>query len=151
MCSFPTTLTIDDPHLLTDRTAGDDGFLQSSEVADLRFNADLVVLSACETAVGALEGEEGIANLSRAFLLAGAKTVISTLWQVDDDASLFLMKHFYAHLAEQKTPAYALTAAKRDFLRTFGSKAAPFDWAAFGAEGEIGRPIFPISVRRTGE
>ena len=137
--------------LLTDRAAGDDGFLQSSEVADLRFNADLVVLSACETAVGALEGEEGIANLSRAFLLSGARTVISTLWQVDDDASLFLMKHFYAHLAEHKTPAYALTAAKRDFLRTFGSKAAPFDWAAFGAEGGIGRPIFPSSAGRAGE
>jgi CHAT domain-containing protein len=137
--------------LLTDRAAGDDGFLQSSEVADLRFNADLVVLSSCETAVGALEGEEGIANLSRAFLLAGARTVISTLWQVDDDASLFLMKHFYAHLAEHKTPAYALTAAKRDFLRTFANKSVPFDWAAFGAEGEIGRPIFPTSARRTGE
>jgi CHAT domain-containing protein len=98
-----------------------------------------------------LEGEEGIANLSRAFLLAGARTVISTLWQVDDDASLFLMKHFYAHLAEHKTPAYALTAAKRDFLRTFGNKAFAYDWAAFGAEGEIGRPIFRTSVPRTGE
>ncbi|HJT71307.1 MAG TPA: CHAT domain-containing protein [Terriglobales bacterium] len=137
--------------LLTDRAAGDDGFLQSSEVADLRFNADLVVLSACETAVGALEGEEGIENLSRAFLLAGARTVISTLWQVDDDASLFLMKHFYAHLAEHQTPTYALTAAKRDFLRIFGSKAIPFDWAAFGAQGEIGRPIFPTSKPRSGE
>lgn len=137
--------------LLTDKTAGDDGFLQSSEVADLRFNADLVVLSACETAVGALEGEEGIANLSRAFLLAGARTVISTLWQVDDDASLFLMKHFYAHLAEHRTPVGALTAAKRDFIQTFGSKALPFDWAAFGAEGEIGRPIFPTSQPRSGE
>lgn len=137
--------------LMTDRAAGDDGFLQSSEVADLRFNADLVVLSACETAVGALEGEEGIENLSRAFLLAGARTVISTLWQVDDDASLFLMKHFYAHLAEHQTPPYALTAAKRDFLRSFGSKAIPFEWAAFGAEGEIGRPIFPTSEPRSGE
>lgn len=137
--------------LLTDRAAGDDGFLQSSEVAELRFNADLVVLSACETDVGALEGEEGIENLSRAFLLAGARTVISTLWQVNDDASLFLMKHFYAHLAEHKSPAYALTAAKRDFLQSFGSKAVPFDWAAFGAEGEIGRPIFPISEPRSGE
>jgi CHAT domain-containing protein len=138
--------------LLTDRVAGDDGFLQSSEVADLRFNADLIVLSACETAVGALEGEEGIANLSRAFLLAGARTVISTLWQVDDDASLFLMKHFYAHLAAHKTPAFALTAAKRDFLRTFGSKTVPFEWAAFGVEGEIGRPVFPAgSGRRPGD
>ena len=77
--------------------------------------------------------------------------MISTLWQVDDDASLFLMKHFYTHLAERKTPAYALTAAKRDFLRIFGNKAVPFDWAAFGAEGEIGRPIFPTSSGRTGE
>jgi CHAT domain-containing protein len=138
--------------LLTNRAAGDDGFLQSSEVADLRFTADLIVLSACETAVGALEGEEGIANLSRAFLLAGARTVISSLWQVDDDSSLFLMKHLYAHLAEHRTPAYALTAAKRDFLRTFGGKTVPFEWAAFGAEGEIGRQIFPArSAGRAGE
>jgi len=57
--------------LLSDRLAGEDGFLQASEIVQLRFDADLVVLSACDTAVGPLQGQEGIANLSRAFLLAG--------------------------------------------------------------------------------
>ena len=90
----------------------------------LRFDADLVVLSACDTAVGPLQGQEGIANLSRAFLLAGARTVVSTLWQIDDSSSLFLMKRFYAHLSANRSAASALTAAKRDMLRTFGPQGA---------------------------
>ena len=52
------------------------------------------------------------------------------------------MKHLYAHLADHRTPAYALTAAKRDFLRTFGARTVPFEWAAFGADCEIGRKYF---------
>lgn len=124
--------------LLSDPSAGEDGFLQASEVAQLRLGADLVVLSACETAVGALTGQEGIANLSRAFLLAGAKTVVSTLWEVDDDSSLFLMRRFYAHLAAHQSPAAALTAAKRDMLRTFGHATLPVQWAAFTVEGRFG-------------
>ncbi len=121
--------------LLSDPAAGEDGFLQASEIVQLRFDAELVVLSACETAVGPLQGQEGIANLSRAFLLAGARSVISTLWKVDDDASLFLMKHFYEHLSRNQAPALALTAAKRDMLRTFGRRAVPYEWAAFTIEG----------------
>ena len=127
--------------LLSDRPAGEDGFLQASEVVQLRFDADLIVLSACDTAVGPLQGQEGIANLSRAFLLAGARTVVSTLWQVDDSSSLFLMKRFYAHLSEKRSPASALTAAKRDMLRTFGRKAIPYQWAGFTIEGAATQPI----------
>jgi CHAT domain-containing protein len=126
--------------LLSDPAAGEDGFLQASEIVQLRFDAQLVVLSACETAVGPLQGQEGIANLSRAFLLAGARSVISTLWQVDDDASLFLMKHFYEHLSRNQSPALALTAAKRDILRTFGRRAVPYEWAAFTIEGAAEGP-----------
>ena len=129
--------------LLSDQLAGEDGFLQASEIVQLRFDADLVVLSACDTAVGPLQGQEGIANLSRAFLLAGARTVISTLWQIDDSSSLFLMKRFYAHLAANWSAASALTAAKRDMLRTFGRKALPYQWAGFTIEGAAGRPISP--------
>jgi CHAT domain-containing protein len=125
--------------LLSDRSAGEDGFLQASEIVQLRFDADLVVLSACDTAVGPLQGQEGIANLSRAFLLAGARTVVSTLWQVDDSSSLFLMKHFYAHLSANRSAASALTAAKRDMLRMFGRKALPYQWAGFTIEGAAGR------------
>ena len=127
--------------LLSDPTADEDGFLQASEIAQLRLNADLAVLSACDTAVGALMGQEGIANLSRAFLLAGARTVVSTLWEVDDSSSLFLMRRFYAHLAARQSPATALTAAKRDMLRTFGRNTPPARWAAFTIEGQLGNPV----------
>jgi CHAT domain-containing protein len=126
--------------LLSDPSAGEDGFLQASEIVQLRLNADLVVLSACDTAVGPLQGQEGIANLSRAFLLAGSRTVISTLWQIDDSSSLFLMKRFYAHLSSNESPASALTAAKRDMLRMFGRKTLPYQWAGFTIEGAEGRP-----------
>ena len=126
--------------LLSDPAAGEDGFLQASEIVQLRFDAQLVVLSACETAAGPLQGQEGIANLSRAFLLAGARSVISTLWQVDDDASLFLMKHFYEHLSRNQSPALSLTAAKRDMLRTFGRRAVSYEWAAFTIEGAAEGP-----------
>jgi CHAT domain-containing protein len=129
--------------LLSDPKAGDDGFLQTSEIAQMHFRADLVILSACETAVGPLQGQDGVANLSRAFLMAGARTVISTLWEIDDTSSLFLMKQFYKHLSIKQSPAFALTAAKRDMLRTFGAKAVPYQWAAFIIEGAAG-PVIPF-------
>ena len=127
--------------LLSDQSAGEDGFLQASEIVRLRFDADLVVLSACDTAVGQLQGQEGTANLSRAFLMAGARTVVSTLWKVDDSSTLYLMKRFYAHLSANRSASSALTAAKRDMLRTFGSRATPYQWAGFTIEGAVGRHI----------
>jgi CHAT domain-containing protein len=105
----------------------------------MRFESDLVVLSACDTAVGPLQGQDGIANLSRAFLEAGARSVISTLWEIDDNSSLFLMKRFYAHLSTGQSAATALTTAKRDMLRTLGPKALPYQWAGFTIEGGAGR------------
>jgi CHAT domain-containing protein len=101
----------------------------------LHTNANLVVLSACDTAVGRLQGEEGIANLSLAFQLAGARNVVSTLWSIEDTTALYLMKRFYAHLAEKDTVARALTAAKRDMLKTYGTQAVPYYWASFKLEG----------------
>ncbi len=129
--------------LLSDAQRGEDGFLQASEVVQLRFDADLVILSACDTAVGPLQGQEGIANLSKAFILAGARTVISTLWQVDDNSSLFLMKRFYTHLLEGRSAASALAAAKRDVLRRSGRKALPYQWAGFTIEGAATRLVSP--------
>jgi CHAT domain-containing protein len=120
---------------LNDSSSGDDGILEASEIVHLHTNADLIVLSACDTAVGRLQGEEGIANLSLAFQLAGAKTVVSTLWSIDDTTALYLMKRFYAHLSEKNTVAQALTAAKKDMIRTYGSQAVPYYWASFRLEG----------------
>jgi CHAT domain-containing protein len=121
--------------LLSDKRAGDDGFLQSPEIAQLRLNANLVVLSACESAAGPLQGQEGVANLSRAFLLAGARSVVSSLWTVDDKSSLYLMRRFYRRVADGKTFGTALAEAKRDMIREFGPNAVPSKWAAFTLEG----------------
>lgn len=133
--------------LLSDPAGGEDGFLQASEVVQLRLDADLVVLSACETAVGPLQGQEGIATLSRAFLLAGARAVVSTLWPVSDSFSLFLMKRFYAHLAAGQPASAALTMAKRDVLRQFGDKVVPYQWAGFALEGASGGALAEVARR----
>src|SRR5260370_21693165 len=81
--------------LLSDSQVGDDGILEASEIVHLHLNADLVVLSACDTAVGSLQGEEGIASLSLAFMLAGAEHVVSTIWSIDDTSTLYLMMRVY--------------------------------------------------------
>jgi CHAT domain-containing protein len=127
--------------LLSDPAHDEDGFLQASEIVQLPLNADLVVLSACDTAVGPLEGQEGISTLSRAFLLAGARTVVSTLWSVEDETTLYLMKTFYGELNRKKRVPDALAAAKRKMLRTFDAKAVPYYWAGFTVEGVAEPPI----------
>jgi CHAT domain-containing protein len=97
--------------------------------------------SACETAVGPLQGQEGVANLSKAFLAAGGRSVISTLWQIDDNASLFLMRRFYAHLGAKRSPDDALRRAKLDFVRKFGPAAVPHLWAGYTFEGAVTAPV----------
>jgi CHAT domain-containing protein len=119
--------------LLADKKIGTDGMLDSAEVLTLPVRANIVVLSACETAVGRLEGQEGIATLSRAFLLAGARTVVSTLWTIDDSFSRFLMAQFYTGIANGQTASVALR--KLELLKTFGPQAVPYRWAAYTLEG----------------
>jgi len=110
----------------------DDGFLEPREIARLHFGARVIVLSACDTAVGRLQGQVGVANLARAFLQAGADSVISTLWPVDDTDSLFLMQALYKHLVSGDDVASALALAKRDLLSKLGGgDASPASWAGF--------------------
>jgi CHAT domain-containing protein/cation transport regulator ChaC len=128
--------------LLSDPQHSEDGSLYPAEIVQLPLDADLVVLSACDTAVGPVEGEEGISTLARAFLLAGARTVVSTLWTIDDDSTLYLMKVFYAELAHRKSAPEALRVAKRSMLKKFGPrKAVPYYWAGFTLEGLAPPPI----------
>src|SRR5579864_147626 len=127
--------------LLSDPVHDEDGFLQASEIVQLPLNADLVVLSACDTAVGPLEGQGGISTLSQAFLLAGSRTVVSTLWSVEDETTLYLMKTFYSELNRKKPVPDALAAAKRTMLKTYGAKAVPYYWAGFTVEGVAEPPI----------
>jgi CHAT domain-containing protein len=128
--------------LLDDPKAGEDGLLQAPEIAQLPLHADLVVLSACDTATGKIQGQEGIETLAHSFVLAGAKSVISTLWSIDDNFSLALIKQFYQHYRASGSAADALAFAKRDMLRQYGHDTNPFYWAAFTFEGVPKAAVF---------
>jgi len=106
--------------LAPDPAGDDDGFLQPREISQLPITAKLVVLSACNTAVGRSLGEEGVANLSRAFLLAGASSVMTTLWSVSDTGASELMVEFYRNLHSGQDVATALLNAKQTLLAKFG-------------------------------
>lgn len=125
-----------------DSKSEDDGLLQTREIANLALNADLVTLSACDTGVGRLQGEEGNASLQRAFLLAGAKTTLSTLWTADDTFTAALIKQFYKNLADGMDKGAALRTAKLELMKKFGDQAMPFYWAGFVLDGESSSPLF---------
>ena len=126
----------------TSAISNDDGLLQVREIRDLPLRADLVVLSACETGSGKLLGEEGIASLERAFLLAGAKAVVASLWTADDTFTVVLMKRFYEHLAAGSDKGSALRQAKLDLIEQFGHQAIPVYWAGFTLVGDGLQPVF---------
>ena len=129
-----------------DPTSLDDGLLQVREIMRLRFNADLVTLSACNTGVGKLQGEEGVTNLVEAFLVSGAKAVVASLWSADDTYTLALMEAFYTHIAEGQDKATALRHAKLDLLTKYGKQVPPYYWGAFVLVGDGGSPI-PLRVQ----
>ncbi|HEX5422372.1 MAG TPA: CHAT domain-containing protein [Candidatus Acidoferrales bacterium] len=114
-----------------DSQHGSDGLLDPRDIANLHLRAEVVVLSACDTAVGRLQGQVGVANLSRAFLEAGADSVVSTLWPVNDVRSVYLMKAFYRNLANGRSAADALALAKRHVLHQSGPDTSPRLWAGF--------------------
>jgi CHAT domain-containing protein/tetratricopeptide (TPR) repeat protein len=114
----------------------DDGLLQMREIRELNLNAELVVLSACDTGEGRLDGEEGVANLARAFLVAGARSVIASQWAADDTSTLALMRGFYRRLASGSDRAAALRDAKLELLRRLGANAVPYYWAGFTLVGD---------------
>jgi CHAT domain-containing protein len=123
-----------------DPNTSDDGLLEFQEITQLSLSAVLVTLSACDTANGKLEGEEGIDGLAEAFLLAGAKSVVGALWDVDDSATESLMKAFYSHLAQGQDKAFALRQAKLDYLQR-SANSSPVYWAPFTLIGDGSAPI----------
>ena len=126
--------------LLNDPAAGEDGLLQPREIARFRLNATVVVLSACDTSVGPTIGQEGVLNLARAFLLAGAQSVVTTLWTVSDATSTALMQRFYQNLTAGQDVAEALARSKAATLKEFGPDALP-TVAAFQLVGPGDHPI----------
>ncbi len=118
--------------LYPDSTSAEDGILTAGEVYGLKLNADLVVLSACETGIGKIAEGEGLLGLSRAFIYAGAKNLAVSLWKVSDKATADLMTGFYASHLESNGAGFAssLREAKLNMIRS-GENAHPNLWSAF--------------------
>ena len=118
------------------REGQDNGLLQAWEIFErVRIDADLVTLSACESGLGKEMGGEGLIGLTRAFQYAGARSVLASLWKVEDQSTGELMKRFYQYLKAGRTKDEALRLAQTDLIRS-SDYSQPKDWAAFQLDGD---------------
>jgi CHAT domain-containing protein/Tfp pilus assembly protein PilF len=109
----------------------DNELLYAGSLYNTELRADMVVLSACETGIGDFQQGEGILSLARGFSYAGAKSIVTTLWSIDDKSSLEIMVNFYGNLEDGKRKDYALREAKLDFINNNNRRAHPIYWAAY--------------------
>jgi len=122
--------------LVDEQGRAQNGFLRLYDIYNLKLNADLVVLSACQTALGKEIKGEGLVGLTRGFMYAGAPRVVATLWRIDDRATADMMRRFYeAMLKDGLRPAAALRAAQLSMLRD-RRWHSPHFWAPFTLQGE---------------
>lgn len=116
----------------------DNELLYVRDIYNLRLNADLVVLSACETGIGELRRGEGVVSLARAFAYSGAKSLITTLWNVDDRSTMLIMTDFYKNLKKGRPKDLSLWQAKQAYLEESRNKTAhPYFWSAFIPIGDM--------------
>lgn len=116
-----------------------EGKLFISELYNIKLNADLVVLSACNTAIGNMKKGEGLVNVSKAFTYAGVPSTVTSLWKVPDKETAKIMVSFYTYLKNGKAKNEALQLAKVDYLNTTKDPLLkhPYYWAGFIVSGDI--------------
>jgi CHAT domain-containing protein len=111
------------------------GFLDFEAISELKLSVDLVVLSACQTGIGPRYGPYSLLSPARAFLRAGARQVVSSLWQIDDEATSVLMTSFYRYMLHRRhSPERALRLAQMH-VRSQPRWRAPYYWAGFTVQG----------------
>jgi CHAT domain-containing protein len=120
---------------------GESGFVGPGDLAGLKLDADLIVLSACRTAGGVVLGGEGIQGLTAPLLQAGARSVVATQWRIGDRSTVAFVEGFYRGLARALPVAEALRAAKLEAIR---GGAPPSEWAAFTV---VGDPFVIVPLR----
>lgn len=109
----------------------EDNYLHAFEIYNLELNAELAVLSACNTRVGAIVEGEGIMNLARAFFYAGCKSLMMSQWEVSDGAAPMIMESFYTNIKEGKSKAASLRQAKLNYMKNSSeSTSNPYLWAS---------------------
>jgi CHAT domain-containing protein len=142
---FATHTFIDNVHpelsgivfsLIDERGRAQDGFLRLHEIYNLRLPAELVVLSACQTALGKQIKGEGMIGLTRGFIYAGAERVVASLWEVDDEATAALMKSFYERMLNGNLRAAAALRAAQMTVSQHKRWRSPYYWAGFVLQGE---------------
>ncbi|MFB9843543.1 CHAT domain-containing protein [Mucilaginibacter ginsenosidivorans] len=122
--------------LTTDKDAND-GYLYSSEIYNQKINADLVILTACETGGGLYKEGEGMMSLSYSFEYAGCKSAIMSLWPIDEKAASEITANFYKHVAKGESTSDALYHAKKDFLSSADPGLVnPFYWSGLVLLGQ---------------
>lgn len=133
-----THAAVDDANPSQSKIYFHDDYITVNEVYNLPIQANLTVLSACETGIGEYKRGEGMLSLARAFMYAGCPSLVTSLWQVSDQTTSTLMVDFYQALKEGKHKSNALQTAQLNYLnQVSGSKAAhPFYWAAFVQIGD---------------
>jgi len=123
--------------LTLDENPDEDGFLQMNEILNLKLDADLVTLSACQTGLGRLRKGEGIVGLTRAFMYAGTPSVVVSLWNINDRSTANFMKDFYSFLKEGSRTAESLRLSKLEMLKSRRKLYQhPFYWAPFVLIGD---------------
>jgi CHAT domain-containing protein len=116
----------------------EDGLLHAYELYNMQLNADLAVLSACNTGVGKLQKGEGIMSLSRAFKYAGCPNIVMSLWKADDKATKDIMTSFFENLKDGERKDVALQEARNKYLLQEADDAMthPYYWATFVLIGD---------------
>lgn len=118
----------------------DDGYLYAYELYDQPLNAQLAILTACETGLGQYREGDGVISLAHAFQYAGCPNVVYSLWQIDDKQSTWLIKQFYAHMNENQNFSDALRHAKLDYLNNHSDELnAPYYWGGVVLTGSDGK------------
>ncbi len=127
-------------------TTSEDGLLHTYELYNLYLNANLAVLSACNTGTGKLIHGEGIMSLARGFMYAGCPGIVMSLWPVDDKSTSGIMSEFYSGISEGLNKETALRTAKLNYLKNAGDiKSAPYYWAGFVLIGDTS----PVKLKKS--
>ena len=122
--------------LFDEKGNAQDGFLRLNQIYNLSLQSDLVVLSACQTALGKDIRGEGLVGLTRGFMYAGAKRIVASLWKVDDAATAEFMKRFYQNLlVKNLKPANALRQTQNE-MKQIPRFKSPYYWAGFTIQGD---------------
>ncbi len=114
----------------------EDNMLYSYETYNMELNNDLLVLSACKTGTGKIQKGEGMLSLTRGFIFAGVKSIVTSLWTVNDKSGATFFGFFYKNLAQQQSKSAALQKASMDYLQSADNiRAHPYYWAGFALIG----------------